>query len=601
MNEDDRYRWLFRNCPALLVSVDVEGRYLDVSDAFLDRLGCTREELVGHHPREHMTPEAARRLTEEYLPRFWRTGTLVNVPTDRVTKDGEVVEFLVNAIAERDAEGHIVRSITVFTEQVEPARIERHYRELYQQTPAMLHTTGLDGRIEAVSDYWLEKMGYARAEVVGVPAVNFLTEASRREAVHCMQRAFETGVLEEERLDFTTKNGEVLEALLSASADRDERGNVLRMLAVVHDVTEHNRAEAEKRNAFDEIARLNEELKRERDYLREEVKVALNFGQIVGNSTAIERTLRQVDLVAPTEANVMIFGESGTGKELIASAIHERSERRDGPMVRVNCGAIPRELFESEFFGHVKGAFTGALKDRIGRFELAHGGTLFLDEIGEIPLVLQSKLLRVLQEGEFERVGEDRTRKANVRVIAATNRDLRAEVQARRFREDLYFRLNVVPIEIPPLRHRPEDIPQLAVHFVRLASQRLKRPAPRLTQANLMQLQRYDWPGNIRELQNIIERAVILSQGSRLQFDLPQSGSKIVTPVRRDKEPAATPHPITSETERQRRDRESIIAALQQANGKVFGPGGAAAILGVKPTTLASRIKVLGIKKPPRH
>ncbi len=598
MGDDDRYRWFFRECPAFLASIDAEGRYVDVSDSLLERLGYTREELVDHRPQEHMTPDAARRASEEYLPRLLRAGRLSSVPTDRIAKNGEVVEFVVNAAAQRDAQGRILESVAVFTEQVEQARIERHYQELYRQTPAMLHTTGRDGRIEAVSDHWLEKMGYRRDEVVGAPVVNFLTEASREQAVQCIPRAFETGKLNEERLDFVAKDGRVLETLLSASADRDERGNVLRMLAVVHDVTERNRAEAEKRKAFEEIARLNEELKRERDYLREEVKVALNFGQIVGNSTAIERVLEQVELVAPTDANVVIFGESGTGKELIASAIHERSERRDHAMVRVNCGAIPSELFESEFFGHVKGAFTGALKDRIGRFELADRGTLFLDEVGEIPLDLQSKLLRVLQEGEFERVGEDRTRKVNVRVIAATNRDLKAEMQAKRFREDLYFRLNVVPIEMPPLRNRLEDVPQLAAHFIRLASQKLRRPTPRLTEADLLQLQRYDWPGNIRELQNVIERAVILSQGGRLSFELPQAFPETPPPAPADAVPTPGRGTFVPEAERKKRHRAEIVAALEQAKGKVFGPGGAAELLGVKPTTLASRMKALGIKRP---
>ena len=385
-----------------------------------------------------------------------------------------------------------------------------------------------------------------------------------------MDQVLTAGVMNEERFDYVTKGGEVVAGLVSSRADRDERGRILRMLTVIHDVTEQNRAEAEKREAYEEVARLNEELQRERDYLREEMKVALSFGEIVGSSTAIERVLKQVELVAPSGATVMIFGESGTGKELIARAIHDRSERRDGPMVRVNCGAIPRELFESEFFGHVKGSFTGAIKDRVGRFELAAGGTLFLDEVGEIPLDLQSKLLRVLQEGEFERVGEERTRKVSVRVLAATNRDLKVEMQARRFREDLYFRLNVIPIEVPPLRERLEDISQLAAHFVNLASQQLKRPVARLTQANLLALQGYDWPGNIRELQNIIERAVILSQGERLQFDVPDAGRR--PPITAPEDGNESVSRIMREGDRKQRDREAIIAALETSGGKIRRP-----------------------------
>ena len=597
----ERYRWLFRNCPAYLSSIDTEGRYVDLSDAFLARLGYAREELIGERSQDHMSAECARRMSEDYLPRFLKTGTLSQMPMDRIAKDGEVIDLIMDAIAERGSDGRIIRSISVSTEQVDHARVERRYQLQYKQTPAMLHTIGLDGCVEAVSDFWLAKLGYQRDEVVGTPVVSFLTDESQQRAIECMPIAFEEGALHDERMDFLTKDGNVREGLVSAFADRDERGNILRMLAVVHDTTERNRAEDEKRQAFDEIACLNEELRRERDYLREEVKSALNFGEIVGNSTAIERVLQQVELVAPTDANVVIFGESGTGKELIANAIHERSERKDKPMVRVNCGAIPRELFESEFFGHTKGAFTGAMKDRIGRFELADRGTLFLDEVGEIPLDLQSKLLRVLQEGSFERVGDERTRAVNVRLIAASNRDLKAEVQAKRFREDLYFRLNVVPIEAPPLRERLEDVPQLAAHFIKLAGQKLKRKTPKLTQANVLQLQRYFWPGNIRELQNIIDRAVILSSDGQLHFDLPQQDELLSTTELGAEESTRVANRAIPEATRKLRDRECIVAALEKSSGRVSGAGGAAEILGVKPTTLTSRIKSLGIERPARR
>ena len=231
--------------------------------------------------------------------------------------------------------------------------------------------------------------------------------------------------------------------------------------------------------------------------------------------------------VAPSDATVLILGETGTGKELIARAVHQRSRRRDKPLVRVNCTSIPKELFESEFFGHAKGAFTGAIKDRAGRFEAAAGGTLFLDEVGEIPLELQSKLLRVLQEKSYERVGEEKTRRADVRIVAATNRDLKKEVAAGRFREDLYYRLNVFPLRVAALRERKEDIPLLANHFVELLVKELGCPKPRLTRAGIETLQGYDWPGNIRELRNVIERAVIFAQGGALEFDVPGIGSAV--------------------------------------------------------------------------
>ncbi|MGC4050801.1 MAG: sigma 54-interacting transcriptional regulator [Paludibaculum sp.] len=268
--------------------------------------------------------------------------------------------------------------------------------------------------------------------------------------------------------------------------------------------------------AFEEAERLQRELRLERDYLREEVREAGSFGEILGHSAALQRVLRQVEMVAATEATVLILGESGTGKELIARAIHQRSARARKPLVKVNCGSIPHELFESEFFGHVRGAFTSAVSDRLGRFQLADGGTLFLDEAGEIPMDLQAKLLRVLQEGEFERVGENVTRKVDVRVVAATNRDLKEEVTKGRFRLDLYYRLAVFPLEMPPLRDRKEDIPELAAQFVRQSAARFHVTEPRLSHRELQRAMRYDWPGNIRELQNAVDRAVILARDGRL-------------------------------------------------------------------------------------
>lgn len=350
--------------------------------------------------------------------------------------------------------------------------------------------------------------------------------------------------------------------------------------------------------AFEEINRLRQQLELENAYLREEVNEALAFGNIIGRGVAIQTVLEQTELVAPTDASVLIVGESGTGKELVARAIHDRSRRRERPLVKVNCGAIPRELFESEFFGHVKGAFTGAVRDRAGRFQLADGGTLFLDEVSEIPLELQSKLLRVLQEGEFERIGEETTRHVDVRIIAATNRDLRKEAEEYRFRQDLYFRLNVFPIFVPPLRDRREDIPQLAHHFLTLACRRLNSPPLLLTHEHIQTLQRYQWPGNVRELQNVIERAVIMSRGGAVRFDLahedlvPQVKRNPPSEVQREAKPE-----FVTEAERTGAERENVLAALERARWKIYGPGGAAELLGVKPTTLASRIKKMGLKR----
>jgi transcriptional regulator with GAF, ATPase, and Fis domain len=322
----------------------------------------------------------------------------------------------------------------------------------------------------------------------------------------------------------------------------------------------------------------------------------ISLSEIVGRSAVLRHVLQQVEIVAPTDSTVLISGETGTGKELIASAVHQRSRRRNKPLVRVNCTSIPKELFESEFFGHAKGAFTGAIKDRAGRFEAAAGGTLFLDEIGEIPLELQSKLLRVLQEKSYERVGEEKTRHADVRIVAATNRDLKKEVVAGRFREDLYYRLNVFPLKVAPLRERKEDIPLLATHFIELLVKELGCPRPRLTRAGIEILQGYDWPGNIRELRNVIERAAIFAQGGALDFDLPVSGVDLTSFESPPHDQALLEY--LTEPEIRRRERENLFVVLQKAGWKIKGVNGAAELLGVKPTTLIARIEKMGLKRP---
>ena len=344
--------------------------------------------------------------------------------------------------------------------------------------------------------------------------------------------------------------------------------------------------------AFEQVEALRRALELERDYLRQEVEEEGAFGEILGKSPALNRLVSQVAMVAPTDANVLILGESGSGKELVARAVHQRSARSRKALVKVNCGSIPRELFESEFFGHTRGSFTGAIRDRVGRFQLADGGTLFLDEVGEIPIELQSKLLRVLQEGEFERVGDEATRRVNVRVVAATNRDLRREVEAGRFRLDLFYRLGVFPIEVPPLRDRLDDIPELAAHFVRQACMRFHVPEPRLPQRELERAREYSWPGNVRELQNVVERAVILARGGVIALDLPSEGGRVREAVSQTRE-------VIPETEWRGREKENVLAAMKQANYRISGKGGAAELLGINPATLTSRLKALGIEKRP--
>ncbi len=341
--------------------------------------------------------------------------------------------------------------------------------------------------------------------------------------------------------------------------------------------------------AFQEIEALKEKLAKEKAYLEQEVRTAHHFGDIIGENAALRAILKQVETVAPTESTVLVLGETGTGKELIARAVHDLSPRKDRTFVKLNCAAIPTGLLESELFGHEKGAFTGALCQRVGRFELAHQGTLFLDEVGDIPLELQPKLLRVLQEQEFERLGGTKTIRVNVRLVAATHRDLAEMIGDGRFRSDLYYRLNVIPVTLPPLRERHDDIPRLVRHFTQGFARRMGRRIETIPSSVMEALVRYPWPGNVRELQNVIERAVILSPGPTLQVpvaDLQSAAAPATIPT------AAAPVTLVEA------EREHILHALREADWTLGGPKGAAARLGMKRSTLHWKIKKLGITRP---
>jgi formate hydrogenlyase transcriptional activator len=349
--------------------------------------------------------------------------------------------------------------------------------------------------------------------------------------------------------------------------------------------------------AYREIRELKDQLSKEKLYLEDEIRTEMNFAQIIGSSASLRRVLKRVETVAPTDSTVLIYGETGTGKELVARAIHDLSPRRAKPFVKLNCAAIPTGLLESELFGHEKGAFTGAIAQRIGRFEVANGGTIFLDEIGEIPLELQTKLLRVLQEREFERLGSSHTLHTDARLIAATNRDLEAMVREQQFRSDLFFRLNVFPVHVSPLRERESDIPLLVRHFAQQFSKRMNKVIETIPTATMETLSGYHWPGNIRELQNVIERAVIISTGPELRLDfadlkLPRANPQEEGPAAPNSKPNGALRDVLGETERQQ-----ILQALKECNWVVAGPKGAAARLGVKRSTLQLRIQKLGITR----
>lgn len=359
-----------------------------------------------------------------------------------------------------------------------------------------------------------------------------------------------------------------------------ERG----LVCAAEDVTERKEAEAKLRRALAEVEILKNQLQPENLYPQKETEINHNVGEIVGESATLRKVLRLVECVAATGSTVLILGETGTGKELFARAIHNLSARKDGPFIKVDCGAIPAGLIESELFGHEKGAFTGAVKRRLGRFELADEGTIFLDEIGDLPLDLQTRLLRVLQEGAFERVGGTRTIKTNARVVAATNRDLSKRVGSGEFREDLYYRLGAFPILLPPLRQRPDDIQLLALHFIRKYNAKLGKKIETIPQQLIEALQTYHFPGNVRELENIIERAVILSAGSALQMDVSFNSPR---------QPPAEDTQTLDEIE-----RRHISRVLAACNWRIEGPQGAAKLLGLHPSTLRSRMRKLNISRP---
>ena len=387
--------------------------------------------------------------------------------------------------------------------------------------------------------------------------------------------------LEKERITtkFTAQHASYVNMLSSHIASSLE--NAFRYDDLKQELGERERAENALRKTFNVINKLKEQLQAENTYLQEEIKVVHDYEHIVGQSSAIKHVLARVEQVSGTDTTVLVTGETGTGKELLAHAIHNLSRRKERALVTVNCAALPSTIIESELFGHEKGAFTGASAQRTGRFEIADGGTIFLDEIGELAPELQVKLLRVLQEGQFERMGSSETIRADVRVIAATNRDLSEEVRKGRFRDDLFYRLYVFPIQVPPLRDRPEDIPELVWSFVKEFGRRLEKKIENIPGKVMEDLQRYTWPGNVRELRNVIERALILSTGKTLLVDVPKSMSQVTASIK------------TLE----QLERSYIVEVLEKTGWRVRGHGGAAELLGLKPTTLDSKMVKLGIQR----
>ncbi|ADR60825.1 MULTISPECIES: sigma 54-interacting transcriptional regulator [Pseudomonas] len=603
---------------AMLLVHPVDDRVLQANNAALDLLGCTVNELPGHA-----------------FSHFLRGGIALWVSfTDEVLTQGEawsddllLVDLQLRQIAVEVAASAVEGGKIVLTVQrrdlleqrrnraearrqhrlghVGWERISQVFERIQQQNRLILGAVGegiygLDtrGQTTFINPAAERILGWSAVDMIGQDAHHLFhhshSDGRAFEVNQCpIHASFSDGQVH--RVDhevFWHKSGEPI-AVEYTSTPIFEMGRLVGAVVLFRDIRERQRTEARLRDALSEVEQLKTRLEMENQYLQEEINAHGNHHEIVGESPAVKHLLQQIELVAATDANVLVTGESGTGKELVARAIHASSPRRDRPLIRVNCAAVPRELFESEFFGHLKGAFTGAVSNRVGRFELADGGTLFLDEVGEIPLELQSKLLRVLQDRQFEPVGDNRTRAVDVRVIAATNRDLRDMVARGAFREDLYFRLNVFPIRSVPLRERLEDIPLLASHFLERASLAFNKPGIRMSLTQVAVLQQYAWPGNIRELQNVIERQTIVSRDGRVSFH------EVLAPSAPSSGPVSSiaqcePEP-TADKDWERQMKLNAISVLKRTAGKVSGEGGAAQLLGLKPTTLASRLKKWGV------
>ncbi|RYY75420.1 MAG: PAS domain S-box protein [Gammaproteobacteria bacterium] len=614
----------FEQCPEPLMLLDpLQNQYIDCNIAATDLLGFSRAEILKMpisyiHGRELgqlivFTQEAMAKGHAKSKRISCRLKSDIRIPVElsasRTVIKGK--EYLVVSIKDIDSEE---RS----RDKADADRIARngilewkHVQSIFQQGERenllMLTSVGdgiycvdTNGMCTFINPAAKRLLGRTDGDVLG-QNIHYVHHHTHEDGTHypveeCpIYAAIRDGIVHEGMQEVFWKHDGTPFPVEFTSTPIISEGSIIGAVVVFRDISQRMETEKQLREALKELSDLKVRLEDENAYLQQEILIEQRYHGIIGESAAIKRIHQQIQLVAQTEANVLITGESGTGKELIARAIHEASDRKDKPMIRVNCAAIPHELFESEFFGHIRGAFTGAVRDRIGRFELANGGTLFLDEVGEIPLELQSKLLRVLQEGQLERVGEEKTRNVDVRVIAATNKDLKKEAEAHHFREDLYFRLNVFPIHSPPLRERGNDIALLATHFLEQANQKFGKKECKLRQGDLRQLLNYDWPGNIRELQNVMERAVITSENGRVPIDLPTdtNAKKIIAVTAEAKELIIIP-----DDEMQERVKHNMLTALEKCDWKLFGEDGAAVLLGLKPTTLASRIKRLGLRPP---
>ena len=573
--------------PALVVSAHPDGSVDFINQGWRDYTGRSLDDLQGSGWNSVIHPDDLEKFVKE-----WAVARTARKPFENEARvrraDGVYRWFLIRKVPLHDESGTIVKWYGTGHDVEDRKRAEDHLRLVVDTTPAMIHSARPDGWLDYFNQRWLEFLGVGLEDVCGWRWTTSVHPDDVDGILAKWRESLATGEPFEAETRVRRWDGEYRRLLHRKVPLHDENGKIVKWYGSSIDVEDRRRAEDDLRKAFCEIKKLEEQLYKENLALKEEIDRSSMFEEIVGASPALQKALSRVSKVAPTDATVLITGETGTGKELIARAVHKRSMRSERTFVSVNCAAIPPTLLSSELFGHEKGAFTGALQRRLGRFELAEGGTIFLDEIGDLPAETQIALLRILQEREFERVGGSQTVRANVRVIAATNRDLQVAIAAGTFRSDLFYRLNVFPISVPPLRERIEDIAMLVEYFVDRYANKAGKKIRGINRESLDRLISYPWPGNIRELQNVIERSVILCETENFSVDESWlSWEAIPAPQ--------VMQPLSRKLVSQ--EKELIEAALAESKGRVSGTSGAAAKLGIPPSTLESRIRSLKIHK----
>ncbi|HWO29423.1 MAG TPA: sigma-54-dependent Fis family transcriptional regulator [Candidatus Acidoferrum sp.] len=584
---EDRLRLVINTIPCLILRATPDGAFDFINQQWLEFTGLKMEEVKGQGWHSTLHPEDVEKALS-----IWHAGLAGGEPFEHEARvcrfDGEYRWFLIRNVPLRDEQGRIVQWYGTGHDIDELKGAEDRLRLVINTTPALLHSALPDGDIDFFNQRMLDYLGAPMEEVCGWRWTNFIHRDDVEQIVSKWQWSLDTGEPFESEARVRRADGKFCWQLHRKGPLRDQAGHIVKWFGSSIDIDDRKRADDALRKSYDEIRVLKDQLYKENLALKQEINQTSMFEEIVGSSEKLRRVLVLVAKVAPTDSTVLITGETGTGKELVARAIHKRSPRAARAFVSLNCAAIPLSLVAAELFGYEKGAFTGANHRRLGRFELADGGTLFLDEVGELPLETQITLLRVLQERTFERVGGSQPITVNVRVVAATNRDLRAAVEAGTFRQDLFYRLNVFPIHVPPLRERVDDIPLLLEYLTERYASKVGKRIGSVKKKTMDLFQAYDWPGNIRELQNVVERAVILCDGDTLEVD--EAWLQPESP-----KGAGAPRGLGRPNENQ--EKEIIESALRECQGRVSGPLGAAAKLGIPRSTLESRIRILRINK----